>query len=156
MMRSLGKSFDTRHVDRLLDRCRRVDLCVRVSVVFGGPGENRDSVRTTARYANERLAADELVPNVGYRVLPQTPLAGQLALSEDDLLSPTFYPFDPQIFSWIIEDLDARFLTPHIMLNLMAARTASRKMATIPLSSSMSHAPEFPYLALTRRYSSDA
>lgn len=152
MMKVLGKSFDTRHVTRFVDRCRRHRLDMRVNVVFGGPGEDRQSVRNTARYANSRLAADELVMNLGYRVLPATALARQLSMTDDDLLDPTFYPFDPDLFSWVIEELDRRFMTTRALFNLMAARSSSRRMTKIPRRAGADDklSAGFPYLALTR------
>lgn len=158
VMKLLGKSFDTRHVTRCIERCRARGLDLRVNVVFGGPGEDRESVRASARYANENLAANELVLSLGYRVLPATALARQVSMADADLLSPTFYPFDTELFSWIIEDLDSRFLTTPVMLNLMAGRTSSRRMTKVPLRSDTS--PEvssrFTYLALTRAPSTGA
>jgi radical SAM superfamily enzyme YgiQ (UPF0313 family) len=153
VMKLLGKTFDTRHVDRFIERSRRHDLSIRVNIVFGGPGEDRESVRASARYANAKLAADELVMHVGYRVLPKTALARQVSLPDADLLSPTFYPFDADLFSWIIEDLDSRFMSTRVLLNFMAARTSSKRMAKVPLQPSRSEeAPtNFPYLALTRQ-----
>ena len=153
VMKLLGKTFDTRHVDRFIERSRRHDLSIRVNIVFGGPGEDRESVRASARYPNAKLAADELVMHVGYRVLPKTALARQVSLPDADLLAPTFYPFDPDLFSWIIEDLDSRFMSTRVLLNFMAARTSSKRMAKVPLQPSRSEeAPtNFPYLALTRQ-----
>lgn len=129
MMRNLGKSFSSRHVSRFLERSRKNDLPVKVNVVFGGPGENRESVRNSARFINEYLRDDELVMHVGYRVLPETALARQLGADDDQLLYPVFYPFDLDVFSWIVQDLDSRFITPQLMMNLMAGRAAARKMA---------------------------
>ncbi|ROR43217.1 radical SAM superfamily enzyme YgiQ (UPF0313 family) [Kitasatospora cineracea] len=153
VMRLLGKSFDTRHVTRFIDRCRRHDLRFTVSVVFGGPGEDRESVRTTARYINENLAAGELILNVGYRVLPETALARQLGLEKSEILDPTFHPLDPDLFSWIIGDLDSRFLATRPMLNLIAGRNSSRKMQKVavgaPAGAPSGEGRE--YVALRRR-----
>jgi radical SAM superfamily enzyme YgiQ (UPF0313 family) len=152
VMRLLGKSFDTRHVTRFVERCRARGVKFRVSVVLGGPGETRESVRATARYINEHLESDEVTLNVGYRVLPETAMSRELGLANDDILDPTFYPLDPELFSWIISDLDSRFLVTARLLNLMAGRTATRKMAKIPLGAQGSvTAEERGYTALTRR-----
>lgn len=152
MMKVLGKSFDTRHVTRFIERCQRHELGIRMNIVFGGPGESRESVRATARYVNANLATEELVMNLGYRVLPETALARQLSLADDDLLDPTFYPFDPDLFSWVIEELDTRFMSTRVLLNLMAARSSSRRMTKVPLHAQAPDAvaANFPYLALTR------
>ncbi|GHG12155.1 MULTISPECIES: B12-binding domain-containing radical SAM protein [Amycolatopsis] len=148
VMRLLGKSFDTRHVTRFIERCRRRKMKFKVSVVLGGPGENRESVRNTARYLNEHLESDELTLNVGYRILPETAMARQVGLSPDEILDPTFYPLDPEIFSWIISELDSRFLVTARMLNLIGGRTASRTMHKIPLDQA---AFDPAAVAITRR-----
>ncbi|QMU74636.1 radical SAM protein [Streptacidiphilus sp. PB12-B1b] len=153
VMRALGKSFDTRHVERFIERCRPRGIKFKVSVVLGGPGETRESVRATAQWINDNLDSEELTLNVGYRVLPETELARQLGLENAEILDPTFHPLDPDLFSWVIGDLDSRFLTTGRMLNLMAGRTSSRKMLKIPLTPGGSPAPQEgrEFVALTRR-----
>ena len=150
MMRTLGKSFDLRHMDRFLERARRHDLAIRVNVVFGGPGENRETVAATARYANENLNAGELLVHAGYRVLPATALARQLRLPDRELLDPTFYPIEQEVFSWVVSDLDSRFVSARVLLNLMAGRTSARQMTQLPLTEKEPDA-FFPYLALSRQ-----
>ncbi|MGQ4487589.1 radical SAM protein [Streptomyces sp. SAS_281] len=152
VMKLLGKTFDTRHVDRCLERCRRHGIPARVNVVFGGPGEDEESVRNSIQYINSNLEDGELVMHVGYRVLPQTGMARQLGMPDDDLLAPTFYPFHADTFSWIIRDLESRFMPPSVLFNFMAARNSSKRIAKVPLpADSNGHSPtEFPYLALSR------
>lgn len=133
VMRLLGKSFDTRHVVRFLERARGYELPVRVNVVFGGPGENRGTVANSAAFANRHLNDDELVAHVGFRVLPSTALARDVGLPDDALLYPVFYPFDQDLFAWVMEELDSRFITPSFMFNLLAGRTAARKMTRLPV-----------------------
>ncbi|WP_042440464.1 B12-binding domain-containing radical SAM protein [Streptacidiphilus albus] len=153
VMRLLGKSFETRHVDKCLERCRQHGIPARVNVVFGGPGETRESVRNSAQYINSRLEQGELAMHLGYRVLPQTHMAQQLSIPDADLVSPTFYPFDPDLFGWVMEDLDSRFMSTRVLMNLMAARSSSRRMTRIPLPQDPAGAAptEFPYLALSRQ-----
>lgn len=153
VMKLLGKTFGTRHVDRCLERCRRHKIPARVNVVFGGPGEDRESVRNSVEYINSRLEDGELVMHVGYRVLPQTGMARQLGMADRELVDPTFYPFDPDLFSWIIKDLDSRFMPARVLINFMATRSASKRMTKVPLPSELQDAAptEFPYLALSRQ-----
>jgi hypothetical protein len=153
MMGRLGKRFDTRHVTRFIERCRRNGLEMRISVVFGGPGESEESVRASAQYANEHLRAEDLVLNVGYRVLPATALARELGLPDDHLIEPTFYPLEPQLFTWIIEHFDGRFMHNRRLLHLMVGNIASKKMVKVPHGEDPgTTAPNgFPYLALTSR-----
>lgn len=152
VMKLLGKTFDTRHVDRCLERCRKHGIPARVNVVFGGPGDNEESVRNSIQYINSMLEDGELVMHVGYRVLPQTGMARQLGMADEDLLAPTFYPFHSDTFSWIIRDLEKRFMPSSVLFNFMAARSSSKRMAKVPLpADSREPAPtEFPYLALSR------
>ncbi|MFI6015588.1 B12-binding domain-containing radical SAM protein [Streptomyces sp. NPDC051243] len=151
VMRNLGKSFGTQHVVRFLERSRKNDLPVKVNVVFGGPGETRESVRSSARFINENLADDELVMHVGYRVLPATALARQLGMGDDQLLYPTFYPFDLDVFNWVIQELDSRFLNPGLMMNLMAGRASARKMARARNTPVLAPAPGTTFLPLASR-----
>ncbi|WP_329615780.1 radical SAM protein [Streptomyces brevispora] len=153
VMKLLGKTFGTRHVDRCLERCRRHGIPARVNVVFGGPGEDRESVRNSAEYINSRLEDGELVMHVGYRVLPETGMARQLGMADPELVDPTFYPFHPDLFSWIIKDLDSRFMPARVLINFMAARNASKRMTKVPLPAERQDAAptEFPYLALSRQ-----
>ncbi|RQR40630.1 radical SAM protein [Burkholderia sp. Bp9142] len=152
MMRLLGKNFNLAAVRRVISRCRAHSLRLRVNIVFGGPGETRESVANTARFANELLDADELSIHVGYRILPRTSLATRTRLAERDLLNPTFYPFDENLVRWIIEDMDARFLSPTVMMNLLAGRASARRMVKLlPPEASVNALEKFPYLALSRQ-----
>lgn len=152
MMRVLGKRFDTRHLDRCIERCRRHGLTIRVNIVFGGPSEDRESVRNSSQYANSKLAAEELVMSIGYRVLPETGLGRQLGLGDSDLLNPTFFPFSGDLFTWIMEDLDSRFMTPRAMLNLLAGRSAAKQMTrlSVPASADSQTSDGYPSFALSR------
>lgn len=160
MMRALGKSFTMRQVERCVERCRRNGLQLRVNVVLGGPGESRESVEAGARWANQNLRDDELVLSVGYRVLPETHMAAQLGLSAPELVEPTFYPVDPDVFSWVMSSFDKRFFSTGSLLNLLAARRALRHMVPVTPTSSTGPAassvarPEgregLPLLAMSR------
>lgn len=145
VMRNLGKTFDTRHMARFLERSRKNELPVRVNVVFGGPGETRETVRNSARFINDHLSAEELVMHIGYRILPSTALSRQVGTDEEALLYPTYYPFDLALFDWVLQDLDARFISPPLMMNLLAGRVAARRMATV------ASRPGVTYLALATR-----
>ncbi|SCK13858.1 Radical SAM superfamily enzyme YgiQ, UPF0313 family [Streptomyces sp. WMMB 322] len=149
VMANLGKSFRTRHVSRFLDRSRRHSLPVRVNVVFGGPGETRETARNSARFINDNLEDDELVMHVGYRILPGTGLSRQVRMAESSLLYPTYYPFDLGVFHWVIQDLDSRFVTPQLMMNLLAGRTAARRMLEVEGTADTAPPPGTTFIALT-------
>jgi radical SAM superfamily enzyme YgiQ (UPF0313 family) len=153
MMGRLGKRFDTRHVTRFIERCRKHGLKTRVNLVFGGPGETEETVRTSAEYVNEHLNAGEPVLNIGFRVLPATALARQVGIPDDDLVEPTFYPLDPDLFGWVVKYFDGQFLPNERLLHIMVGNIASKKMTKVPYpDDAQPVAPTgFPYLALTRR-----
>jgi radical SAM superfamily enzyme YgiQ (UPF0313 family) len=153
MMRTLGKRFDTRHVTRFIERCRQHNLPIRLSVVFGGPGENRETVCASAEYANANVASDELLINVGYRVLPATALSRQLGIPDDELLNPTFYPLDPELFLWIMEYFESRFLSTKRLLHLMVGSASTKRMIKVPHHEmgESGAVKDLPYLALARR-----
>lgn len=131
MMNEIGKSFDVRHVHRFLDSCRAHSLNPRVSVVIGGPYESEQTVATTMAFINEHLRDNELALNVGYRVLPETAMSRQTGATTAELLEPTFMEMDPQVFQWIFDHLDSRFLTTELMLNITAAKHGLKKRNTI-------------------------
>ncbi|WP_435174230.1 B12-binding domain-containing radical SAM protein [Actinacidiphila sp. bgisy145] len=152
MMGRLGKRFDTRHVTRFIERCRAHELKTRVNLVFGGPGETEETVRASAEYVNEHLRTGEPVLNIGFRVLPATALARQVGIPDDDLVEPTFYPLNPELFGWVIKYFDGQFLPNERLLHIMIGNIASKKMTKVPYpEGSAGIAPTgFPYLALTR------
>jgi hypothetical protein len=131
MMNEIGKSFDVRHVRRFLESCRTHGLHPRVSVVIGGPYESQATVANTMAFVNEHLRDDELALNVGYRVLPETAMGRQTGATTTELLEPTFMDMDPQVFKWIFDSLDSRFLTTDLMLNIAAARHGLKKRRTV-------------------------
>lgn len=122
MMNELGKSFDVRHVRRFLDLCRSYSLSPRVNLVIGGPNESKQTVSNTLGFVNDHLEANELVLNVGYRVLPETGMSRQTRATTEELLEPTFLEMDPEIFSWIYDALDSRFLSTSLMLTMAGAK----------------------------------
>jgi hypothetical protein len=48
------------------------------------------------------------------------------------LLYPTFYPFDPDLFQWLLQDLGSEFMTSSRLMNLIAGRASMRRMARVP------------------------
>jgi radical SAM superfamily enzyme YgiQ (UPF0313 family) len=105
---------DVRQISQLLAThgIRRVGF-----LLFGGPGETRDSVEESLTFA-QSLDLDQLRVTVGIRIYPATPLA-QRAVAEgriapdDDLLRPRFY-LAPGLEPWIYERVTPGLLTlPH-------------------------------------------
>ena len=86
--------------------------------------------------------------------LPSTSLARQVMLSERDLISPTFFPFDLDIFQWVVHGLDSRYINPALMMNLMAGRASARNMTRIGATDLVLAPPSgAKYLALVNQRS---
>ncbi|MEJ8675581.1 B12-binding domain-containing radical SAM protein [Chromobacterium amazonense] len=131
LMQRLGKNFDLAAMNRFVDTCRRHGLKMMVNVVFGGPGENRKTAENTANYINRVLEEDELSLHVGFRILPHTSLSKETGLKESELIYPTFYPFDNDLFQWMLKSLDSKFMTPARLMNLLAGRSSARRMGKV-------------------------
>jgi hypothetical protein len=112
-LRGMNKSFDLDTVFRFQEACARQEIPCAHYVIFGGPGEDVDSVRQGIDNLNGMEHCVVFV-FAGIRLLKQTPLYEQ-ALSEgvvspeDPLLKPTFY-FSPQVDQvWLNRELEAGF-----------------------------------------------
>ena len=106
VLKAMNKRFDAlevRHASRLLAThgIRRIGF-----LLFGGPGETRDSVKESLTFAHS-LGLDQLRITIGIRIYPGTPLA-QRAIAEgrispdESLLRPRFY-LAPGLEPWIYE-----------------------------------------------------
>lgn len=94
-LRRLGKAFSADTVFQANRHCMAAGLRVCHTLIFGAPGETRDSIRNTCR-AMQRMRPTAVVAMTGVRVYPGTPLAQRLlaqgkADAERIGLTPTFY-----------------------------------------------------------------
>jgi radical SAM superfamily enzyme YgiQ (UPF0313 family) len=95
MLRSLNKRFSPEQVRRASELLARQGIRQMGFLLLGGPGETRDSVIESLRFADS-LPLAQLKITSGIRIYPGTPLAetavaeGVIA-PEDDLLRPRFY-----------------------------------------------------------------
>ena len=106
VLAAMNKRFDAtevRDICRLLAThgIRRMGF-----LLFGGPGETRESVEESLRFA-QSLGLDQLRITIGIRIYPGTPLAQRavaegLIAPDDDLLRPRFY-LAPGLEPWIHE-----------------------------------------------------
>ncbi len=91
----LGKSFDAGTAERANRYCMEAGLKVCQTLIFGAPGETRQSIRATCK-ALQRMNPTAVVAMTGVRLYPGTPLsqslidAGRIA-AEDVGLFPAFY-----------------------------------------------------------------
>jgi radical SAM superfamily enzyme YgiQ (UPF0313 family) len=95
LLKLLGKSFNTKEVRRASELCHKVGLSFCHSLVFGGPGESRETIRDTLALMGE-VSPTAVIAMVGIRLFPGTRLA-EYASSEDliitdkTMLEPAFY-----------------------------------------------------------------
>jgi radical SAM superfamily enzyme YgiQ (UPF0313 family) len=115
VLTAMNKHFDAREVR---DTCRLLAAhgIRRVGfLLFGGPGETRDSVEESLEFARS-LGLDQLRITIGIRIYPGTPLAQHAATEGriapgDNLLQPTFY-LAPGLEPWIYERVSPGLMTP--------------------------------------------
>lgn len=97
VLKGLGKAYSVETAAKAAELLREVGLPTKWYLMFGGPGENRETVQETFAFVDEHIPEDHLViAMTGIRVLPHTPLARRAkregALAEDDpLVEPRFY-----------------------------------------------------------------
>jgi radical SAM superfamily enzyme YgiQ (UPF0313 family) len=95
MLTSLGKGFSVSDVIETSRACRRAGIDFCHSLIFGGPGETRETVQETTRRMDE-INPKAVVAMTGIRIYPGTAIE-QIALRDglifagEDLLAPRFY-----------------------------------------------------------------
>lgn len=100
-----------RHLDALGERCRllgRAGVPFMVSVIFGRPGETRETVEAALGLL-EDIRPDRVNLVAGVRIFPGTPLADRARRegrirTEEDLLFPAFY-VSPEVSGWLLPRL---------------------------------------------------
>lgn len=102
VLERLEKGFDAAKVREVADRVQASGIRALWIFLVGGPGETRDTLEETIRFADERLRrGDAVYATVGLRIYPGTTLH-RIALTEgileetSTLLDPTFY-FSAQV-----------------------------------------------------------
>jgi radical SAM superfamily enzyme YgiQ (UPF0313 family) len=106
VLSSLGKGFSADDVREASDACRkaRIDFCHYL--LFGGPGETRETMAETVRLM-DTTAPNAVVAMTGLRIYPRTALH-RIAIREgilspgDSLLGPRHY-FSGGDPSWVLE-----------------------------------------------------
>ncbi|MBU7031290.1 MAG: radical SAM protein, partial [Theionarchaea archaeon] len=104
ILSQLGKSYDSRTVEETVNICEVNHLNYRGSLMLGGPGETRETVKEAIDFFKGLTCKVFVV--IGIRIFPNTPLAevvraaGPLVdnpqvygkvIDNDDLLEPVFY-----------------------------------------------------------------
>jgi radical SAM superfamily enzyme YgiQ (UPF0313 family) len=102
VLRAMGKGFRAKDVLESSLACReaRIDVCH--SLIFGGPGETRETIQETVDLMRE-CRPTAVIPMTALRIYPDTPLAERakaegLIAVDDSLFEPRFYfgGWDPE------------------------------------------------------------
>jgi radical SAM superfamily enzyme YgiQ (UPF0313 family) len=95
VLKGLGKSFTKEEVRRASELCHKVGLPSCHSLVFGGPGESKETLLETLALMDE-VSPTAVIAMVGIRLFPGTKLADfasqeDLIIEDESMLKPTFY-----------------------------------------------------------------
>ncbi len=110
ILQSLGKKFLPAEVQRLAELLHKYGIQRMGFLMFGAPGETRDTVLESLDFA-DALNLEAMKITTGIRIYPDTPLA-PTALQEGvispqtNLLFPTFY-LAPGLEPWLSETIDS-------------------------------------------------
>jgi radical SAM superfamily enzyme YgiQ (UPF0313 family) len=125
----LAKGFTSRHVHHAAEVVRRHDLPCAWIFLLGGPGETRDTVRETLRFAERRIRRQDVAFfNIGIRIYPGTELEsiarrqGLLTQPPADMLRPLFYVSPEVDAAWIDHEV-GRSMASH--MNFISADSLS-------------------------------
>jgi radical SAM superfamily enzyme YgiQ (UPF0313 family) len=114
VLTAMKKRFEAQEV-RQISQLLAVHGIRRIGfLLFGGPGETRESVEESLRFA-QSLGLDQLRITIGIRIYPGTPLAHRAAAEgrispDDNLLRPRFY-LAPGLEPWIYERVSPGLMT---------------------------------------------
>ncbi len=108
VLRGLRKGFTAREVHHAAALLRRRRLPCAWIFMLGGPGETRETVRETLRFAETALRKQDVAFfNIGIRVYPGTEIdslarqQGVLTVPPADMLAPVFYVSPDVDAAWI-------------------------------------------------------
>lgn len=112
VLAGLGKNYRSEDVRRAAEAVRRHETPCFWIFMLGGPGETRETVMETLRFAERFIKpSDTAFFNAGVRIYPGTKLEvtarkeGVLAVPPEEMLSPVFY-LSPAVDSvWLFETL---------------------------------------------------
>lgn len=103
ILRNLRKGFTLDNVRNAARRARKSGIGFACFLLFGGPGETRETVMQSVRFVEE-LSPDLVTLKAGIRIYPGTELEtiakeeGEIG-KDDELLHPAFY-LSPAIKGW--------------------------------------------------------
>ncbi len=111
ILKEMNKCFSPAEVRQISERLRTHGIRLFGFLLLGGPGETKESVEESLRFAHS-LVLDELRVTAGIRIYPGTTLARRaiadgFIASEAELLLPRFY-LAPTLDPWLHERLAVR------------------------------------------------
>jgi radical SAM superfamily enzyme YgiQ (UPF0313 family) len=112
VLEGMRKGFTAREVHHAADVVRRRRLPCAWIFLLGGPGETRETVRETLRFAERSIRPrDVAFFNIGIRVYPGTEMEaiarrqGLLTLPPEGMLRPVFYSSPEVDAAWIVNEV---------------------------------------------------
>lgn len=131
MLKNLNKGFELYHIEQFISLCRKHKLPFKSLILFGGPGENEDTIRESCEFANKHLEKNQLLFSVGIRILPGSDLAKTLEIKNDSLVYPVYLYFPEEIFDWIFKYIDAKFIRISRFNRIITWRKGYKNLETI-------------------------
>ena len=112
VLQGLGKGFTIREVHHAAEVVNRHGIPCAWIFLLGGPGETRETVKQTLRFAERNIRSRDVAYfNVGIRIYPGTELEsiarreGVLVIRPEEMLRPVFY-VSPQVDgAWIMREV---------------------------------------------------
>ena len=109
MLKALDKGFNLDEIRKMAELIRQYDLPTMWFFLFGGPGENEETLKETFDFIDEYVNPEDLVyMNAGMRVYPNTPLY-DVAVKEglikagESVFHPPFYYYSGLIGKKVLD-----------------------------------------------------
>ncbi len=128
MLVSLRKGFNQKQATEFVENCKLYNVDLLGLFLFGGPGENEKSIKTTCEFINKYFKRGEFFYSFGMRVLPGSHLAEISGISEEDMVKPLFWPFEEECFDYVLKYLNPKFLRFNNLNKLTSWRNEYKKM----------------------------
>ncbi len=120
VLKNLNKGFTEREVYNAAHLVRQHKLPCLWIFMLGGPGETKETIQQTLRFAAQHIRSRDVVFfNLGIRIYPGTELEqrarkeGVLATSPQEMLEPVFYISPTLDRDWLVQEV-RRSLSTHM------------------------------------------